>query len=72
MKNINQLKTEEESIAKKIKEKYELDSFVKIEGNNVKVVINLEKHDKELANNIMRTVQENFDTAVYVTVEFKS
>ena len=71
MKNINQLKTEEEAIVKKIKEKYELDSFVKIEGNSVKVVINLEKHDKELANNIMRTVQENFDSAVYVSVEFK-
>ncbi len=72
MKNINELKTEEENIVKKIKEKFELDSFVKIEGNNVKVVINLDKHDKKIANNIMRTVQENFDTAVYVTVEFKS
>lgn len=72
MKNINQLKAKEEEISKKLKEKYNLDSFVKIEGTTVKVVMNQSKHDKTLANNIMRTVQEHFDAAVYVSVEFKS
>ena len=72
MKNINELKTEEENIVKKIKDKFDLDAFVKIEGTTVKVVVNKDKHDKELANNIMRTVQENFDSAVYVSVEFKT
>ena len=29
------------------------------------------KHDVELANNIMRSVQEEFTNKVYVTVQFK-
>lgn len=72
MKNINEIKSKEEEISKKIKEKFKLDAFVKIEGNNVKVVINVAKHDKTLANQIMRLVQENFDSAVYVSVSIKS
>ena len=42
-----------------------------LEEKNVKVTIDSKDHTTELANKIMRTVQENFSSKVNVTVEFK-
>lgn len=71
MKKLNINKALEEEIEKKLNETYSLDTFVKIEDSNVKVVVNSSEHDASLANNIMNTVQENFDSKMYITVEFK-
>lgn len=71
LKYLNQLQGEEESIEKQIKEKLELDSFVKIDEKNIEVVVIKEKHDNSVANNIMRLVQSNYDEKMYITVTFK-
>ena len=67
--NIN--KGKEEEIEKLIKEEFKYDSFVKISGNNINVVISSSEHSPEIANNIMRKVQEKFDTQKYITVKFQ-
>ena len=71
IKSLNENKTKEKDIEKKIEQEHKLKSFVKIEDTIIKVTVNSDKHDTELANKIMRTVASNFDTKVNVTVEFK-
>ena len=71
MKSLNITKTEETNLENKIKKEYKLDSFVKINNDQIKVVILKDKHDKSLANNIMRFIQSNYENKKYITVEFK-
>ena len=55
----------------KIKNTLDLDSFIKIDGDNIRVVVNSNEHTNTLANQIMRTVQSNFDNKKYIVVQFK-
>lgn len=71
LKYLNQLQGEEESLEKQIKEKLDLDSFVKIDEKNIEVVAIKEKHDSSIANSIMRLVQSNYEEKMYITVTFK-
>ena len=73
IKDLNSIKGKEQLIEKQIKDDYKLDAFVKIDDNNqVRVVVSGSEHNVELANNIMRAVQENFDTKMYISVKFQS
>ena len=71
LKQLDEIKAKEEKIVKIIKDKMALKSYVKIDNNNVNVVIKKKEHDYTIANDIMRLVQEQFDTKVYVSVKFK-
>ena len=71
IKYINEIKAKEEALEQKIKNNFSLDSFVKIDNNEVKVVAVKKEHDSTLANNIMKAVQEEFTDKVYVTVKFE-
>lgn len=71
LKNINQNNSVEEKIESKLKEKYNKECFVKIDKDQVRVVMGSKEHDVNLANEIMRLVQENFDTKMYVSVQFQ-
>ena len=71
MKNLNEIKGEEESLEKKIKDTFSIGSVVTVDGDKIKVVANASNHDVELANNIMRTIQENYENKMYVTVKFE-
>lgn len=71
IQEIAKLTSEEANIEKKLKEKYKIPVFVKIEDKQITVVMDSDKHDTTLANNIMRSVQENFKEKVYITVQFK-
>lgn len=72
LKALNSNKAAEEKIEEKILSTYKLKSFVKIDGDQITVVIASDKHDVELANNIMRTVQEDYDKRMYITVKFNT
>ena len=71
LQEINTVTSEEATLEKKLKEKYKMSVFVKIENKEIKVVVDNDKHDTTLANNIMRSVQENFKEKRYITVQFK-
>ena len=71
IKYITDLKGKEEAIEEKIKKKYNLDSFVKIDNNEIKVVAVKKEHDSSLANNIMKTIQGEFSNKVYITIKFE-
>lgn len=71
IKYISNLKSQEEVLEKKIKSKFNLECFIKIDNNDVKVVAIKENHDATLANNIMKSIQSEFENKVYVTVKFE-
>ncbi len=71
MQELNQTRGTEESLEKKIKSEHKLTAFVKINGSDISVVVDSTKHDKKLANKIMRTVQSEFDNHVAVSVKFQ-
>ena len=72
LKNINSINAQEETIENNIKKEFKLDSFVKIEDNEIKVIIGSKEHSTELANNIMRLIQKEFKDKKYISVQFQS
>ena len=71
MKSLNITRGEEEKLENKVKEKYKIDSFIKITGNQIRVIITGNKHDNVLANNIMRTIQEEYENQMYISIKFE-
>lgn len=71
LKLLNMTRGEEEKLEKKMKEQFQLEAFVKIDNDQIRVVISSDKHDKELANTIMRSVQEEYKTKKYISVKFQ-
>ena len=71
IKQLNQVRSEEDTLEDKIKTKYKLDSAVKIDNDNINVVIKSEDSNTEVANNIMRLIQENYETKKNITVKFQ-
>lgn len=72
MKNLNMKRGEEEKLENKIKEKHNLKSFVKIKDDQIEVVVKNKDRSVDLANKIMRTVQEEYQEQKYITVKFTS
>ena len=64
-------KTECEKIKKLITEKFKFDNFVKINGDAISITIAAKDHNKEIANNIIREVQNLYDKQKYITVKFE-
>ena len=71
LKLISKIEGLEESLEKKIKDEFDLDSFVKISDDVVEVVINSSKHDSSLVVKIINTVSSLLDSKMYVSVSFK-
>lgn len=70
LQTLNKTESEKEVIVKLIKDQYKLDSVVKIEESTITIAIASTKHDATLANNIIRSVQELYDSDKYITVKF--
>jgi hypothetical protein len=71
LQTLNANKGQEEQLENIIKEKYQLDSFIKIKNEQINVTIASNEHNKEIANNIIRTIQEEYDKTIYITVKFQ-
>lgn len=72
LQNLNKNRSQEEKIEKGIENELKLKTFVSIEGNNITVTVDSDKHDNKTANSIMRNVQNNFDTQMKITIKFKN
>lgn len=70
MKDLNIKRGEEEKLENKIKENFNLESFIKIKDDQIEVVINSKDASLDLANKIMRSIQEEYNTQKYITVKF--
>ena len=71
MKELNANRSKEEILEEKIKATHNLKSFVKIDDKTISVTINDKKHSVELANKIMRTIQEEYQEQMKITVKFQ-
>ena len=71
LKTINQVKGKQEEIENIIKKEFNYNSFVKIDQDQIQVVINEKNHNKELANNIIKRIQSLYQEKKYITVKFK-
>lgn len=71
MKLIEETKGKEKKLEEKIKNEYKLDSFIQINNNQIKVVVKTKEHNYELANNIIRCIQEEYEEKMYISVKFQ-
>lgn len=71
LKYLNTVFGEEEKLENKIKEAFNIESFVEINNNEINIIAISNSHDIKLANDIMRTVQSQYENKVYITVSFK-
>lgn len=71
LKSLNKNSSLEETIESKIKSTYSYDNFVKVDNDQIRIVVGTNDHNVELANNIMRLVQSEFDKKMYISVEFQ-
>ena len=71
MQDLNTSIGMEEKLKKKIKDNFKLNSFVKIKEKNISIIISSKDHTKENANNIIRSVQEEFNESMYITVKYQ-
>ena len=71
IKDLNSTRSEEEKLETQIKEIHKLESFIKIKGNNISVIVKSKEHSHNIANNIMRTIQSNYEDSKYITVKFQ-
>lgn len=72
MKDLNIKRGEEEKLESKIKDNFNLESFVKIKDDQIEVVVKNNEKSAELANKIMRSIQEEYQDQKYITVKFTS
>lgn len=71
LKYLNEVQGKEENLEKKIKKEFDLDCFIKIDNNNISLVCISSKHDVELANKIMRSIQTNYDEKKNISITFQ-
>ncbi len=69
---LNLAKGKETYLEEKILNNFRIKSFVEINGNDIKVTISSSEHNTKLANNIMRSIQEEFKDKKYITIKFES
>lgn len=72
LKLLNLTKGKEEELENKLLDTYKIKSFIEINGDQIKVTVNSKEHNSTLANNIMRTIQEEYDKKMYIIVKFES
>ena len=70
LKLINKNSSIEETIESNIKELCSCENFVKIDGDNVRVVLDSDESSASTANKVMRLVQEQFNEKMYISVKF--
>lgn len=67
---ISNNKSIEQKLEKIILDEFKYDAFVKINGDNVTIVIDSSEHDFKIANTIIRRISQEFDKNKYITVKF--
>ncbi|MDD2409170.1 MAG: SpoIIIAH-like family protein [Bacilli bacterium] len=69
--NINLNKGKESELESLILKTYNLKSFIKIKDDKINVTISAKDNSYESANNIIRTIQKEFDEKMYITVKYQ-
>lgn len=68
---INANKGKEQELEEKIKKEFNYNSFVKIQNDQISIVIESSDHNVATANSIIRSIQSLYDKKMYITVKFQ-
>ena len=68
---LNSNKGKESNIEDLILKEFNYKSFVKINNDHINITIANNKHNSEIAHNIIKTVQEQYDAQMYITIKFQ-
>lgn len=68
---ISKQKSKAEEIEKLIQKEFNLNSFIKFNNDQINVTISSKEHSNELANKIIRSVQNLYKEQMYITVKFE-
>ena len=71
LKNVNYNRGKEDELVNILKTEFEYESYIKIDNDNINIVINSKEHNKEIANNIIKRIQKEFEDKKYITVKFQ-
>ena len=69
---LNEKKTLEEKIEKKIKDDFELESFAKIKDDTISITVLKNDHSSSIANSIISSINEITGNDKYITVKFQT
>lgn len=72
LKLLNLTKGKEVELEEKILNEFKIKSYIEINSDQIKVTINSKEHNANLANDIMRSIQQEFNVKKYITVKFES
>lgn len=72
LQELNLTKGKETYLEDKILNEFKIKSFVEINNDNIKITIASNNHSTTLANNIMRSIQEEFTEKKNITIKFES
>ena len=71
LKYYNEIQGKEEQHEKQLKKEFNLDCYTKIDNSNIEIICIANEHDNKLANNIMRSIQKEYDNKKNITVKFQ-
>lgn len=71
LKVLNLNISKETSLEEKIENNFGIKSYIEINNDQIKVVINSKEHDAALANKIMKCLQEEYEEKMFITIEFE-
>lgn len=71
LQTLSNKKSEKEKIEKLIIDKFKYDNFVKINADNINIIIANKEHSNKIANNIIREVQNLYKERKYITIKFE-
>ena len=72
LKMLNLAKGKETYLEDKLQNEFNVNSFIEINGDNIIVTIAAKEHNGVLANDLMNSIQEEFDTRKNITIKFES
>ena len=68
---LNLAKGKETYLEDKIKNNFKINSYIEINNDTIKVTVSSTEHNKEIANNIMRSIQEEFEDKKNIIIKFE-
>ena len=71
MQKLNNSIGMEQKLKEKLKKEFKLNSFIKINDNSISVTIASDSHDAASANNIIRSIQEEYTDEMYITIKYQ-
>lgn len=71
LQTLNSNKGKESQIEKLIEKEFNYKSFVKIKNDHINITISSDEHNTEIANKVIKKVQDLYENRMYITVKFQ-